>query len=291
MTSTMFLSFNRNERRRERRAELLRLNKEAEKKLRGEKVEDEKKWKGIDVVSLLKMFKQQKAQKMAHKTLHQDLKTNAEETFARTIQPRTRPLRIGTQVSAQHTTPSCDTNRKRDYVMPQGGLLQPTEQKWPPLMIKTSPNMLFPTHVEGGRACNFPTRSGRSVETSLRGGDELKVGGERHLRRFEGRVRVLSMSNHGSQRLRRMSKTSWTSRSSRISRTSGMSRTSSICSSSTTSSRRRRRRRAGRSHVTERRSPGGGMVERRSQHCLTPPPTVSPIYTAFPYKTLYPGII
>ena len=39
----MFLSFNRNERRRERRAELLRLNKEAEKKLRGEKVVEEKK--------------------------------------------------------------------------------------------------------------------------------------------------------------------------------------------------------------------------------------------------------
>ena len=63
LTSTMFLSFNRSERRRERRAELLRLNKEAERKLRGEKVEEEKKWKGIDVVSLLKMFKQQKAQK------------------------------------------------------------------------------------------------------------------------------------------------------------------------------------------------------------------------------------
>ena len=152
-------------------------------------------------------------------------------------------------------------------------------------MIKTSPNMLFPTHIGGGRACNFPLRSGRSVETSLRGGEELKVGGERHLRRFEGRVRVLSTSSHSSHRLRRTSKTSRTSRSSR------MSRTSSICSSSTTSSRRRRRRRPGRSHVNERRTPGGLMVERRSQHCLTPPSTVSPIYTAFPYKTLYPGII
>ena len=284
MTSTMFLSFNRSERRRERRAELLRLNKEAEKKLRGEKVEEEKKWKGIEVVSLLKMFKQQKAQqKIAHKPLHQDLNTHAQETFARTIQPRTRPLRIEAQVSAQRT-PSYDTNRKREYVLPQGGLLQPTEQKWTPLMIKTSPNMLFPTHVEGGRACNFPLRSGRSVETSLRGGDELKVEGERHLRRFEGRVRVLSTSSHSSHRLRRTSKTS------RMSRTSGMSRTSSICSSSTTSSRRRRRRRAGRSHVNERTRVG--MVERgRSQHCQTTPPTVSPIYTAFPYKTLYPGII
>ena len=281
----MFLSFNRSERRRERRAELLRLNKEAEKKLRGEKIEEEKKWKGIEVVSLLKMFKQQKAQKMAHKTLHQDLNKNAQETIHnRTIQPRTRHLRIGTQVSAQRT-PSCDTNRKCEYGIPPGGLLQPTEQKWPPLMIKTSPNMLFPTHVGGGRACNFPIRSGRSVETYLRGGEELKVEGERHLRRFEGRVRVLSTSSHSSHRLRRTSKTS------RMSRTSGMSRTSSICSSSTTSSRRRRRRRPGRSHVNERRTPGGLMVERRSQHCLTPPPTVSPIYTAFPYKTLYPGII
>ena len=60
----MFLSFRRSERRRGRRAELLRLNKEVEMRMRGEEVEEEKrKWKGIEVTSVLKMFKQQKPQK------------------------------------------------------------------------------------------------------------------------------------------------------------------------------------------------------------------------------------
>ena len=46
----MFLSFRRSERRRGRRAELLRLNKEVEMRMRGEEVEEEKrKWKGMNL--------------------------------------------------------------------------------------------------------------------------------------------------------------------------------------------------------------------------------------------------
>ena len=170
-------------------------------------------------------------------------------------------------------------------------LLQKEEKFLSRAPIKTSPAHLFSGPTYSGAAGKtrylLPTSSGgnhpsgglllrqqgearlRGEARSLQEGEAELRGEERQLRRFEGRVRVLSTSNHSQHKMKRSSRAN---------------RSNSTCSFTST---KRRRRRRGRSFAE-----GGGLVERRSgQYCTLPPPTVSPLRPAYPYKTLYPGII
>ena len=263
----MFLSFRRSERRRGRRAELLRLNKEVEMRMRGEEVEEEKrKWKGIEVTSVLKMFKQQKPQKRVHQPIHHDLnkniprKPNPNENQTNTILTGGAPTKV-----------LCHPNLKtRCPVMSQFILPHAPQQKiWPKVVakphIKTSPCNILPG---GETRYLLPSSidSTRGLLMRQQGEAKLKLE-ERQLRRFEGRVRVLSTS-YSHHRLRR---------------TSRLNTTSSTCSFSST---KRRRRRRGRSFAE-----GGGLERRMSQQCAPPPPVVSPLRPTYTYKTLYPGMI
>ena len=262
-------------------------------RLRGEKVEVEerRRWRGIEVASVLKMFKQQKPHARHQKTVNQDLNKNI---------PAISSLITPSIVQPNHkennkilTILATEKKQLSHSDLPkQADMLQKGEELWSRAPIKTSPAHLFlgPTYtgVAGNTRHLLPTSSGGNLSGGLllrqqgearlkreatrqQGEAELR-GEERQLRRFEGRVRVLSTS-YSQHRLKRSSRTN--------------NRSNSTCSFTST---KRRRRRRGRSFAGG--GGGGGAVERRSgQYCAPPPPTVSPLRPTYPYKTLYPGII
>ena len=266
-------------------------------RLRGEKVEVEerRRWRGIEVASVLKMFKQQKPHSSRQqKTVNQDLNKNIPAIFplitpSTIVQPNHKENnKILTMIATQ----------KKQLSHPdlpiQVELVQKEEKFWSKApTIKTSPahHFLGPNYTAGGGEARYllPTSSGgnpsgglllrQQGEARLRGGEATRQEGEaelrgeeRQLRRFEGRVRVLSTSSNSQHRMKRSNRAN---------------RTHSTCSFTST---KRRRRRRGRSFAEGGRS--GGVMERRSsQYCSPPPPSVSPLRPTYPYKTLYPGII
>ena len=262
-------------------------------RLRGEKVEERRRWKGIEVTSVLKMFKQQKPQRPVNQDLNQNIP-------AILITPATVPQ--SNRIESNKMLTMIATQKKHLSHIDLPTQVKNEEKFWPKALIKTSPAHFFagPTYTGGGGGGGgegarhlLPTRGNPSSggfllrqqgEAKLRQGEatgqqceaELR-GEERHLRRFEGRVRVLSTSSssHNQNRMRR----------------SRTSRTSSTCSFTST---KRRRRRRGRSFGEGGGGGGGGggVVERRrSQYCAPPSPSVSPLRPNYQYKTLYPGII
>ena len=250
-------------------------------RLRGEKVEERRRWKGIEVTSVLKMFKQQKPQRPVNQDLNQNIP-------AILITPATVPQ--SNRIETNKMLTMIATQKKHLSHIDLPTQVKNEEKFWPKAPIKTSPAHCFagPTYTGGGGEGArhlLPTRGNPSSggfllrqqgEAKLRQGEatgqqceaELR-GEERHLRRFEGRVRVLSTSSssHNQNRMRR----------------SRTSRTSSTCSFTST---KRRRRRRGRSFAE-----GGGLERRMGQHCAPPPPVVSPLRPTYTYKTLYPGMI
>ena len=260
-------------------------------RLRGEKVEERRRWKGIEVASVLKMFKQQKPHVRHQKTVNQDLNKNIPAissliTPSSTVQPiHKENNKMLTMIATQEKQLSHPNLPIKVELLQKEGTLCSRAP------IKTSPAHLFsgPTYTRGVGKTGYllPTSSKGNPSGGLflrqQGESRLRVeatghqveaelrGEERQLRRFEGRVRVLSTS-YSQHRLKRNNRTN---------------RSNSTCSFTST---KRRRRRRGRSFAEG--GGGGGAVERRSgQYCTLPPPTVSPLRPAYPYKTLYPGII